>query len=455
MKKIIVLFLIFFNIALVSFGAKKPVQKEEFNFDFFKNFNDEILIENIARAIGNNLDLKIALSKVKESERIVKMSLANELPTIDFEPLISKTFSSGELRRGANNYMIKSYNQSRFLMPVYVNYEVDIFAKNRLKTKSKQESLKMVEQDKKMTYILLASSLGVEYFNLIRTDELLKYENELLALNKELENLAVNKEKHGLLSEYDVLNAKERTINNQNRINELNNRKEILVNQIGYLMGDKLFSDVKRAKYNTLTYNLKTPDSFNSNIILNRPDVISATENVKRAQYDARVAKRELLPSFNVYGTFGFNGYANFKGITKNHTGIAEIGVNPTFNVFDGGKKWQMIKLKKQELERANYEYEKAVIAALQEINDTLAVLKTSDKNYSLSKDILAIQNTKLKLKENNKNDGLASNVDYIFYKQNEIIALINALNNDIDRIIASINLYRALGGYDYAKENL
>ena len=114
-----------------------------------------------------------------------------------------------------------------------------------------------------------------------------------------------------------------------------------------------------------------------------------------------------------------------------------------------------MIKLKKQELERANYEYEKAVIAALQETNDTLAVLKTSDKNYSLSKDILAIQNTKLKLKENNKKDGLASNVDYIFYKQNEIIALINALNNDIDRIIASINLYRALGGYDYAKENL
>ena len=113
MKKIIVLFLIFFNMALVSFGAKKPVQKEEFNYDFFKNFNDEILIENIARAIGNNLDLKIALSKVKESERIVKMSLANELPTIDFEPLVSKTFSSGELRRGANNYMIRSYNQSR------------------------------------------------------------------------------------------------------------------------------------------------------------------------------------------------------------------------------------------------------------------------------------------------------------------------------------------------------
>ena len=95
--------------------------------------------------------------------------------------LISKTFSSGELRRGANNYMIKSYNQSRFLMPVYVNYEVDIFAKNRLKTKSKQESLKMVEQDEKMTYILLASSLGVEYFNLIRN--ILSFFDNLLLTN--------------------------------------------------------------------------------------------------------------------------------------------------------------------------------------------------------------------------------------------------------------------------------
>ena len=455
MKKIIVAFLILCSVSSVCFGAKKPAKAEEFNYDFFKKFKDEILLENIAKAIGNNLDLKIALSKVKESERIVKMSLANELPTIDFEPLISKTFSSGELRRGANNYMIKSYNQSRFLMPVYVNYEVDIFAKNRLKTKSKQESLKMVEQDKKMTYILLASSLGVEYFNLVRVDELLKYENELLSLNKKLETLAENKEKSGLLAPDDVLSSKEKTLNNQNRINELLNRKEILTNQISYLLGDKFFSDVNRAQYSAISYDLKTPDSFNSSIILNRPDVMSATENVKRAQYDARVAKRELLPSFNIYGTFGFNGYSNFKGITKNHTGIAEIGVNPTFNIFDGGKKWQMIKLKKQELERANYEYDKTVIAALQETNDTLAILKTANKNYNLSKDILAIQDTRLKLKENNKNIGLASEIDYILYRQNEIIASINALNNDIDRIIASINLYRALGGYDYAKENL
>lgn len=457
MKKIltVTLFILFF-VSSFSFAlAKKQQKEEEINVDFFRKFQDEILLENILSAYSNNLDLKIAYSKVKESERIVKMSLASELPQVDFAPLISKTFSSGDLIRGKNNYMVRSYNQSRFYLPVYVSYDIDVWGKNRLKTKSKEQSLKMIEQDKKTSEILLSSSVAIDYYNLIKIDKLLELNQELLKLNENALLLSKNKQKFGLLSEDDILSQKENLIKVQKTINNLENQKEILKNQIGYLTADKLFSDVKRKSFEDINELFDTPNTLESNIILNRPDVKSAQENIKRASYDARVAKRELLPTFTIMGTFGFNGYNNLKGIFKNHTGLADISVMPNWNIFDAGKRFQLIKLKKLEYERAQKEYEQAVLASLQEVNDTLATLKADKKDYSLSKDIFEIQNKKLKLKSSNKAFGLSNELDYILYQEAQNLSAQSVVDNKINQIISAINLYRATGGVDFTKENL
>ena len=457
MKKIltVTLFILFF-VSSFSFAlAKKQQKEEEINVNFFRKFQDEILLENILSAYSNNLDLKIAYSKVKESERIVKMSLASELPQVDFAPLISKTFSSGDLIRGKNNYMVRSYNQSRFYLPVYVSYDIDVWGKNRLKTKSKEQSLKMIEQDKKTSEILLSSSVAIDYYNLIKIDKLLELNQELLKLNENALLLSKNKQKFGLLSEDDILSQKENLIKVQKTINNLENQKEILKNQIGYLTADKLFSDVKRKSFEDINELFDTPNTLESNIILNRPDVKSAQENIKRASYDARVAKRELLPTFTIMGTFGFNGYNNLKGIFKNHTGLADISVMPNWNIFDAGKRFQLIKLKKLEYERAQKEYEQAVLASLQEVNDTLATLKADKKDYSLSKDIFEIQNKKLKLKSSNKAFGLSNELDYILYQEAQNLSAQSVVDNKINQIISAINLYRATGGVDFTKENL
>ena len=457
MKKIltVTLFILFFISSFSFTLAKKQQKEEEINVDFFRKFQDEILLENILSAYSNNLDLKIAYSKVKESERIVKMSLASELPQVDFAPLISKTFSSGDLIRGKNNYMVRSYNQSRFYLPVYVSYDIDVWGKNRLKTKSKEQSLKMIEQDKKTSEILLSSSIAIDYYNLIKIDKLLELNQELLKLNKNALLLSKNKQKFGLLSEDDILSQKENLIKVQKTINNLENQKEILKNQIGYLTADKLFSDVKRKSFEDIEELFDTPNTLESNIILNRPDVKSAQENIKRASYDARVAKRELLPTFTIMGTFGFNGYNNLKGIFKNHTGLADISIMPNWNIFDAGKRFQLIKLKKLEYERAQKEYEQAVLASLQEVNDTLATLKADKKDYSLSKDIFEIQNKKLKLKSSNKAFGLSNELDYILYQEAQNLSAQSVVDNKINQIISAINLYRATGGVDFTKENL
>lgn len=457
MKKIFCSIFLIIQIMSFCFANAKDLQKDKLeylNLDFWNNFQDEILTDNLKTAFQNNIDLKIAALKVKESEKIVKLSLSQELPQIDFMPMIGQTFSSSNLLRGTNNFMINSYNQSRFLLPLYVSYEVDIWGKNRLKTKSKSQSLKIIEQDEKTTCILLSSAIGADYFNLIKIDKMIELENELLNLNKELENIIINKEKNGLATNDDILLAQENTVKIKAKINNLETKKETLENQLSYLLGDKLFSKAKRNTFDSVIELKSIPQELDSSIILNRPDVVAKSENIIRANYDARIAKKDILPKITITGTFGFNGYNNLKGIFANHTGLAEIYAMPEFNIFDGVRRYNFMKLKQLELEEAKNDYEKTVLASLKEVNDALAVLKNENKNYDISNNILNIRNEKLKLKLNNKLYGLSSETDCIAYKIAQISALEQTVNDKINCIISSINLYRAVGGYNYI-ENL
>lgn len=453
MKKILYILFLILQFASFCFAKNEQEDKTEYlNLNFWSKFQDEILIDNLKTAFQNNLDLKIAAYKVKESEKIVKLALGEELPQIDFEPLIGQTFSSSDEHFGS--LVINSYNQSRFLLPLYVSYEIDIWGKNRLKTKSRTQSLKMIKQDEKSTYILLSSAIGADYFNLIKIDKTLAIEKKLLSLNEELLRLIENKEKAGLATKDDVLAIKENVVKIKAKINNYETKKETLENQLSYLLGDKLFKEVKRNDFDSITMPFSAPETLESQIILNRPDVILKSENIIRANYDARIAKRELLPSFTITGTFGFNGYNNLKGIFGSHTGIAEVFVAPRWNIFDGARRFNFMKLKQIELSRAKEEYEKTILASLKEVNDSLAIFKNEERNYDLSLDVYDIQSEKLKLKSNNAKYGLSSKADYITYEIAQNIALEKLINDKVNYIISSIGLYKSTGGVDFS-ENL
>ena len=457
-KKILLLFFISqLMLSCFAFSLKKNQDSTQdklkyLNLEYWEKYQDDNLIYNLQKAFDNNIDLKIANLKVKESDKIVKLSLSQELPQITFDGQLGRTFASSDLYRGDNNFQIYSYKLSRFLLPVTASYEIDIWGKNRLRTKGQKQTLKMVQQDERSTYIILASTLAVDYYNLVKTDKLLELHKKLFDLSDKTLNLVSNKEKIGLASIDDVLSAKENKAQIEAGINDLETNKDVLQNQIAYLLSDKLFEDIKRSSYDKINTLDSTPETLNSSIILNRPDVIAARENILKADYEARVAKRDLLPSFTIMGTFGFNGYTSLSKIFGAHTGMADLWLMPNWDIFDGGRKYNIIKLRKLEYEQAQKEYEKAVIASIQEVNDTLAILKKENKNYKLSKYISEITDTKAQLKLNNKNFGLANELDYILYQTAQILAQEKLVSDKINYIISSINLYRASGGADYTQ---
>ena len=192
MKKSFILFLTLWIMILPSYSKQdKQIYAANnentilyLNLKWWENYKDDILIEHLKELYQSNYDLKNAQLKIKESEKLVKIEFANELPQMSFDGYIARDFRSSVQRYG--DMVIPSYAQNNFQLPLTVSYEIDIWGKNRFKTKSAKEYLEMVKEAQRATYISLTSDFAANYFNLIKCDKLLSLQNELINIQKEI-----------------------------------------------------------------------------------------------------------------------------------------------------------------------------------------------------------------------------------------------------------------------------
>lgn len=207
MKKIITI-LLFLLITIPTNALCKTNEAsintfEYINMPYWQKYNDEILLEHINSLYQNNHDLKIAAYKLEESEKIVKLALSNELPTIALDGYVGRTLTSSDEKFGS--ITIPDYSQYRYLLPLTLNYEADIWGKNRLRTKSMKKNYEMQKEDERGLYIVLTSNFAINYYNLIKTDKLIELQDKIIKNQEEICNYMVKRFNNGLSTKNELL----------------------------------------------------------------------------------------------------------------------------------------------------------------------------------------------------------------------------------------------------------
>jgi outer membrane protein TolC len=121
-----------------------------------------------------------------------------------------------------------------------------------------------------------------------------------------------------------------------------------------------------------------------------------------------------------------------------------------------GGRKVQFLNFKKDEYKIGLENYNKTILTSIQETNDALYLLKSVDDKYMIVNDRLDLSKKEYELMEKRLEIGTADNLNLLYQKQAELMIEIQAVSLKINDIIASINLYQSLGGFDfYTTENI
>ena len=419
------------------------------NLPFWQNFNDDVLIKNLTTVYQNNNDLKASSLKVQEAQRLVKISLANQLPYVGFDGYIGRIFHSSDEVFG--KLTIPDYTETRFLLPLSYNYEIDIYGKNFLRTKAQKKRYEMIKQEEKSAYIYLTSAFATDYYNLIKADKLIALQKDLISTQKQVIGAVEEKYEYGTANINDLIQEKKALTNYKEELDNLLEKQDVLKNQISVLLADRSFAQVDRTSYDNIKAKIVVPETIQTDVILKRPDCVKSELNLENIGIDVRVAKRELLPSFNIVGTLGFNAY----NLSSSDKFLANLALAPTWDLFTGGRKIQMLKLQKDEYEIAIQNYDKTILRSIQETNDALYTLKSTAKRHSIVEERLNLSEQDLMLEHQKAQVGVSDLLGVLYKKEVELIIQKQEVSLKINEIIAMINLYQALGGVDFFSNSL
>ena len=459
MKNLKILLTLFILLCSVNVTAEAKNKKntpdyriEYLNLDWWQKYNDPVLTDYISTTFKNNQDLKIATLNVKQSEQIVKMAFSGQLPQLGFQGDVFRDFSSSTIKFG--DVVIPDYKQSNFFLPLTMSYEIDIWGENYLKTKSVKKQLEIVKQNERASYISLTSAVASQYFNLVKFDKLIKDQEELVKLQTEIVRLEAIKYKNGLCPVTELMDEKQLLTQLQEELNVYIDKRLIIARELGVLTGlrEKDLSQMARSDYSTLAL-LPLPDAINAEVIQYRPDYLKAEDYIEKIGIDAKVARRDFLPKFTLYGQAGFSAY-NFTNIFGNHTFKSLAGVVPSLDLFTGGFKMAKLRWTKLELEKAQQLYEKTILTSVQEVNNSLGSAKTREKNYNESVKRYNLENEKFTLANRKFDIGAKSNLDLMKDTERLLVADKDKVNSQVNYLISTLDIYKAVGGKDFTTVN-
>lgn len=424
-----------------------PNAKVEYtNIEWWSRFNDPILTEYVVKTAGENYDIKINALKVLEARENVKEGFANQLPTIEFNSTAQRDKFSGSIPWAGSFF--PSYYTTNIRLPLTVNYEVDIWGKNRDYTKKLKKEYEALKYDEKAAFISLTVLTATTYFNILSLDKQIKIEEELLNIRKEILDLTKINFEYGLVSSTEVTLADKSYTKALSDMETLKLSQNKMLNQLAVLTGDssEQSSTLVRSSIDEISVLVNLPESISSEIIEQRPDILKAEAELHAAAFDVKYARKNMIPTINLTGFFGFNAY-NMSRMFDWRSAILQLGGGLTQPIFQGGRLMARLKAKKYKYEQMFNNYQKIILTSIQEINDSLAELKTdTNKNKN---DIKRVQcETKYYNDMNYKFEkGAISYLDTLKYKENLLILQKEETQSKTEVLVASLGLYKSVGG--------
>lgn len=414
---------------------KQDDKKFELNA-FWDNYGDEYLSSYIFEALEQNPSLKIANDRLRQSQAVLGTINAQRLPHIGVEPSVYPYKSLSE----KNHY---SYNN--ILMPLFFNWEIDIFGKLSDKVQSGKYDVKIAKEDVNIKKLSLTSEICAMYFNIILTDELIENGEEILVNLEEVLKLKKQLYEGGIIKYDDMYITEYEKINAQTELNALYKQRDILSHAFSFLRAAPTKENINHRTMEEMTLPFLPDAEINSDLVFNRPDVIQAEYAIKKAAFDVKVAKKMFLPSFNLNEMVGFQSYSA-NNLLNWDSIVYQLGAGMLLDLYSGGYKKYFLKYNKELALEKLHKYNYTLLDAVRETEDCLSSYKTDFKAYVDFKSMMENSEHYYNVAHTRYISGIGNKIDELDARRQYLINENSANKAKAASLTDTVNLYKALG---------
>ena len=413
------------------------------NLSWKEIFTDAVLQKHIAKALENNLDIRIALQNIASAEAYLKQSKAAYQPTISVGPDYS--FNTSSLNTQFGQIVGERRYINQFDITANLGWELDLWGKLKGQEKAQYAAyLSSVAAHQNVKSNLVAS-IATAYYQLLAFDEQKKiFSNTIEIRKKNLETTKALKEA-GIVSEVAVQQSEALVYNAEASLVTLDVQIQMLENTISLLMGEPSH-EIERTSLSTQNFALNTDLGYPSALLANRPDVKQAEFNLINAFELTNAAKAQFYPSLRITGSTGvqsvdidklFSGNSVFANVL---VGLAQ----PILNKRQIRTNYE-VSLANQE--KAYLNFRKTILNAGNEVSDALKMYNAQDQFIAFKKKELSAYDKSVEFSQELVNYGMANYLEVLNANVNKLNAEINIANAQYTKLQAGVELYRALGG--------
>lgn len=429
----------------ISPSYKSGVSKQQKNneddkkfelYHFWENYTDDYLSSYVLEALEKNPSLKIANDRLRQSQALLGTINAQRLPHIGVNPSVYPYRSlSGK------NY--SSYND--ISMPLFFNWEIDIFGKLSDKVQSGRYDVKIAKENVNIQKLSLSSEVCAMYFNIILTNELIENEEEILKNLEEVLKLKKQLYEGGIIKYDDLYITEYEKINTQDELNSLYKQRDILSHAFSFLRAAAPKEKITHRTMDETVLPFLPDAEINSDLIFNRPDVIQAEYAIKKAAFDVKVAQKMFLPSFNLNEIVGFESFRagrlfNWESV------VYQLGAGMLLDLYSGGYKKHFLKYNKELAMETLHKYDYTILDAVRETEDCLSSYKTDYKAFVDFKAMMTNSRHYYDVAHTRFLSGVGNRIDELDARRQYLINENTANRAKAASLVDTVSLYKALG---------
>ena len=401
----------------------------------WQNFyaGDARLLALIELALKNNRDLRVAVLNVEQARALARVADASRLPTV------AAGFSSSRVP-GQNDTITSNYQAGLQISA----YELDLFGKIKNQSDAATARYLASAEGSRAAQISLVAGVASSYLALQADEELLGLIRQTLATRDDSLRLTRLKFDAGASSQLDFNSAESAAASARANLAQAQRQRALDENALVLLVGQPLPSTLATGLPLLAQSLPDLPAGLPSEVLVNRPDVLQAEQQLSAADANIGAARAAFFPSISLTTSLGTASSQLSNLFSNTALSFASQVLLP---IFDSGRNSANLTSAKAAQGIAVAQYEKAVQTAFREVADALAGRATFGDQSAALADQARAEGERLRLVDLRYRNGASNSLELLDAQRAAFAAQQAVVQVRLAQLLNSVQLYKALGG--------
>lgn len=415
---------------------------------WWKSFQDPVLDALLQEASANSQDLALASARIAEARATLNQNAANFYPTVD----LNASATRREVSQNSATYSptAGAYSNDRQL-GLSASYEIDFWGKYARADEAARARMVAQSASRGTVLTTLYANVAQGYFALRALDAQLTLNEQTFATRQENLRLQKRRFEGGVIGEMDLRQAESEAASVEATLQAVRQNRSNAESSLALLLGrtpTAIANPViaRGADMATLYARPSVPGNLPSDLLNNRPDVVSAEQSLIAANADIGQARTAYFPKFSLTAGVGQQS-KDLSSLFDPASLFWNLIGNLTQPIFRAGAIDAVVAAANARQQQAVAQYTQAVQSAFRDAHDALNNVSAGrDITATTTKRIDALRST-LRLADLRYKNGYSSYLEVLNAQRDLSQAESGLIDTQRGQLNAVVSLYKALGG--------